>query len=125
MKRKLIKNLTSLGVLALGLSPVGAFAGDQIWNFDDAANPTNGFTIVGSHANFYYEAGGNPSTGGYLSVADGTEYNPGKNLVVFFPDIDQGYPVKAFHLTMDVRTGNAGTGRPASHFSICYARAWD
>ncbi|MGH7972772.1 MAG: hypothetical protein ACREIC_29000, partial [Limisphaerales bacterium] len=125
MKRKSTKKLASLSALVLGLSAGGVFAADQMWNFDDAANPTNGFTIVGSHANYYYATGGNPDAGGYLSVADGTEYNPGKNLVVVFPDIDQGYPVKGFHLTMDVRAGNGGTERPADGFSICYAREGD
>lgn len=125
MKPKLSINLASLGTLVLGLSAGGAFAADQTWNFDDAANPTNGFAIVGTHANFYNATGGNPESGGYLSVCDGTEYNPGKALVVVFPDIDQGYPVKAFHLTMDVRAGNGGTERPADGFSISYCREGD
>jgi len=125
MKRKLTNSLIALGAVALGLSAGAAFAGDEMWNFDNPANPTNGFTVVGTHANYYYSAGGNPETGGYLSVADGTEYNPGKALVVVFPDIDQGYPVKAFHLTMDVRAGNGGTERPADGFSISYCREGD
>ncbi|HVV71797.1 MAG TPA: hypothetical protein VHI52_09915, partial [Verrucomicrobiae bacterium] len=118
-----LNKMASAGALMLALSAAGAFAGDQTWNFDDAQNPTNGFTILGNHASYYYATGGNPDSGGYLSVADGP--GPGQNLVVVFPDIDAGYPVKAFHLTMDVRAGNGDTERPADGFSISYCREGD
>ena len=46
-------------------------------------------------------------------------------MAVVFPDIDNGAPVKAFKLTMDVRAGNGSTARPADGFSISYVREND
>src|SRR2546422_3438092 len=110
-------------------------AADVFFNMDtDPA--ANGFILCGSHKDsglYWVSTGGNPSTGGYLSVTDGNLFTPAgatccaQNLVAIFPDIDSGYPIKAFHLTADVRAGNSGNdnGRPADGFSISYAREGD
>src|SRR3989441_4811419 len=105
-------------------------AADVFFNMDtDPA--ANGFLLCGSHKDsglYWVASGGNPSSGGYLSVADGNLFDTSaQNLVAVFPDIDGGYPIKAFHLTCDVRAGNSanGDGRPADGFSISYAREGD
>jgi hypothetical protein len=111
--------------------PVSA---DRTFNFDtDPTLSGSGFLFAGNHSPLAWSSGlgsatnGNPSTGGYLSIADGNNYNPGQALVVVFPDINGGLPVKAFHLTADVRAGNSGNsdGRPADGFSISYCREGD
>jgi hypothetical protein len=130
------KSLRFAGILLGALACTGVQAADTFFDFD-TSNPTNagsGFMIAGGHAAVVWcsgEAGaptnGNPNTGGYLSIADGNIFNPGQGCVVVFPDIDGGYPIKAFHLTADVRAGNSGNGdgRPADGFSISYCREGD
>ena len=115
-----------LAILFFGLASAAAQAGDVFFDMD--SNPFNlpDFMIVGSHWDtLWYPTGGNPDTGGYLSIADGGV--GGQNLVCVFPDIDNGLPVKAFHLTADVRAGNSGNadGRPADGFSVSYCREGD
>jgi hypothetical protein len=122
-----------LGAIALSvLTCAAVHAGDTFFNFD--TDPTlggSGFLFAGNHLPSAWCSGlgtatnGNPSTGGYLSIADGNV--GGMALVAVFPDIDAGYPIKAFHLTADVRAGNSGNanGRPADGFSISYCREGD
>src|SRR5438105_3984182 len=100
-------------------------AADVTFNMDTDPTTGAGFLFAGNHTSFWYATGGNPDTGGYLSIADGGVN--GQNLVIVFPDIDSGYPIKGFHLTADVRAGNASgaDGRPADGFSISYAREGD
>src|SRR5438105_2520689 len=100
-------------------------AADVTFNMDTDPTTGAGFLFAGNHTSFWYATGGNPDTGGYLSIADGGVN--GQQLVVVFPDIDGGLPVKAFHLTADVRAGNpdGNAGRPADGFSISYCREGD
>src|SRR5712691_2078484 len=154
-----------LVTLVAGMAASAVQAADTFFNFDSNPLPpgvkscfpanggtpcTSGFIIVGSHADaglvwcsgavdasmMPVATNGNPATGGYLSIADGGI--GGQNTVIVFPDIDAGAPVKAFHLTADVRAGNpAGNnctdppqtdgncGRPADGFSISYCRESD
>src|SRR5882762_7816314 len=138
MKRTSTRNLKLLVTLMASIASGIAFAGDVFFDFDtDPTLAGSGFTMVGLHlaAGKAWCSGepclcatnGNPSTGGYLSIADGD--TGGQGLVAVFPDIDSGLPVKAFHLTCDVRAGNPGVGgdptRPADGFSISYCREGD
>ena len=110
MKRMITtKNLKLLGTVVLGLSAgASCYAGHGFWNMDVDPSVSQGFLISGLHTSYWYPTGGNPDTGGYLSIADGGVN--GQNLVVVFPSIDItngfAYPVKAFHLTADMRVGN-------------------
>lgn len=130
------KSLRFAGILLSALACTAAQAADVFFDFD-TSSPTNagsGFLVAGGHDALVWCSGvagaptnGNPATGGYLSIADGNIFNPGQGCVVVFPDVDGGYPIKAFHLTADVRAGNSGNGdgRPADGFSISYAREGD
>ena len=166
-KRMKIKHFKLFLTLTAGLAAGAVQAADTFFDFDSNPLPpgvkscfpvlpnggtpcTSGFIIVGSHADaglvwcsgavdansMPVATNGNPATGGYLSIADGGV--GGQNTVIVFPDIDAGAPVKAFHLTADVRAGNpAGNncngppqtdgncGRPADGFSISYCREGD
>src|SRR2546428_434032 len=135
MKRK----LTLFAATLLGVASCGSLlAATATFNFDTdpATDPAlTGAIIVGSH---YYNNGvgnqiwssgagvgtnGNPATGGYLSISDGT--NGGNSLVFVFPDIDSGLPLNGFQVDLDLRVGNGDSGRPADGFSISFARAGD
>src|SRR5437870_5742346 len=131
MRIKTPTYLKLLGVILAASACSTTRAADVFFGMDtDPA--ANGFILCGSHKDsglYWVSTGGNPSTGGYLSVADGNLFGAccAQNLVAVFPDIDSGYPIKAFHLTADVRSGNSGNanGRPADGFSISYAREGD
>jgi len=125
------------------------FAGQTNFNFDvdPFSDPSlnigqdGGAIVVGNHLGYFNGVGnqiwssganaavdGNPATGGYLSIADGTNWNglnPGQNLVFVFPDIDNGLPLTGFQIDLDLRVGNGDIGRPADGFSISFARAGD
>ena len=129
MLRKLIRELLSplKGVFSratalLLVASSAALAGTESWDFTTAPDTT--FTIVHNETKtvWWYPTDGNP--GGYLSLSDA---NNSEQLVAVFPDIDGGFPVKAFHLTADVRAGNSSSsdGRPADGFSISYCREGD
>ena len=141
------KNLKLVGAVILGLTWTSAlFAGNAIFNFDqDPGNDLalNGSIIIGNHnyttplgfSQLWCSGGadpslnpatgtnGNPKTGGYLSICDGTNINNG--LVFVFPDIDNGLPIKGFQIDMDMRVGNGSLGRPADGFSVSFTRAGD
>src|SRR4051794_631940 len=103
------------------------FAGTATFNFDvDPSTDANlaGALIVGNHnylgggsGSQIWSSGanapidGNPATGGYLSISDGTNGNNG--LAFVFPDIDGGLPLNGFTIEMDLRVGNGNLGRPA------------
>src|SRR6266404_6068418 len=135
MKIRTATHLKLLAAIVATSACVTTQAADVFFNMD--ADPAaNGFLLCGSHKDsglYWVSNGGNPSTGGYLPVADGNLFPPpgatccAENLVAVFPDIDGGYPIKAFHLTCDVRAGNSANtdGRPADGFSISYAREGD
>src|SRR5262249_29787822 len=111
-----------LGPLALGAA-VSVQAASTTYNFDinplsdpafNIGNP-GGALIVGNH-NYNNGTGdqiwcsaagfavnGNPATGGYLSIADGTNGNNG--FVLVFPDIDGGLPLNGFQIDLDLRVG--------------------
>lgn len=116
MKRHLLQN--SIGVFA-ALSAVGysALAGTASYNFD--TDPTSVLNLYGNAA--WYSTGGNPASGGFLSITDAQ--NSQRSGIVF-DDFDNGLVVKAFSFAMDVRIGG-GTDRPADGISINYVRAND
>src|SRR5215831_3056947 len=103
------KSLRFAAILLGALACTAVQAADSFFDFD-TSSPTNagsGFIIAGNHAPLAWCSGlagaptnGNPATGGYLSIADGNL--GGNQLVCVFPDVDGGYPIKAFHLTADV-----------------------
>lgn len=120
LRTSLTKVLATGSLLALTAS---ALAGTRTFNFD--TDPGLDLQLLGNHVDSaLIGAGGNPDTGGYLSITDAGD---GQNLTVLFPDIDAGVPVKAFTFTADLRIGNAtdNDGRPADGFSISYARSND
>ena len=134
------QHLTFVGTALIGLASTGlVFAGNQTFNFDidPGSDPAlNGALIVGTHnyANINgfsqlwcsgagVATNGNPKTGGYLSITDGTNNN--NNLVFVFPDVDSGLPIRGFQIDMDLRVGNGSLGRPADGFSVSFARAGD
>jgi hypothetical protein len=80
--------------------------------------------LSGNNPEPWKSTGGNPDTGGYLSITDAVN---GQNSTIIFPDFDGGLIVKAFTFSADLRVGNAigNAGRPADGFSISYARASD
>src|SRR5512141_649080 len=125
MKGIAMRRLLKLTPAILGLMASGALqAADIQWNFDDATQ-TNGFVIVGTQAaTVWTNSGGNPDTGGFLYMLPAVD---SKNCVMVFPDVD-GFPIKAFHMHVDVRVGNDGgdaNGRAADGFSISYCREGD
>ena len=107
-----------MGVFA-ALSAVGysALAGSASYNFD--TDPTSILNLYGNAQ--WYATGGNPSTGGFLSITDAV--NSQRSGIVF-DDFDNGLVVKAFTFSMDVRIGG-GTDSPADGVSINYVRAND
>ena len=114
--------------LVVGLTTFRAGAGTAFWTFDDWNDPAlQALVIAGDATTIFNEdwkkyTDGNPPTGGFLQL---TPAAGGRSLAVVFPDIDNGAPVKAFKLTMDVRAGNGSTERPADGFSISYVREND
>src|SRR5712691_8670134 len=129
-----------LAATLLGVAWSGyVLAGTNTFNFDvDPSTDANlaGAIIVGNH-NYAGGGGGsqiwssgantaidgNPATGGYLSISDGTNGNNG--LAFVFPDIDGGLPLNGFQIDLDMRVGNGNSGRPADGFSVDFARAGD
>lgn len=113
---------------ALSLAHLRVDAGTATWNFDDWNDPSLADLVVtGDPTTIFTESwkqyyDGNPPTGGFLQL---TPAMGSRNLAVVFPDIDNGAPIKAFRLTMDVRAGNGTTERPADGFSISYVREHD
>jgi hypothetical protein len=118
-RTSLTKVLATGSLLALTAS---VFAGTRTFNFD--TDPAAELQIFGNNPTVYVGTGGNPDTGGYISITDAVG---GQNSSIIFPDIDGGLPVKAFTFTADLRVGNAtgNDGRPADGFSINYARSGD
>ncbi len=109
-----------------------ARAGVAFWDFNDWTNGSGGETnliyagdvtsITTETYKQYSEGnGGDTSTNGFLQLTPALD---SRNLAVVFPDIDNGAPVKAFKLTMDVRAGN-GDEHPADGFSVSYVREGD
>jgi PA domain len=111
-------------------SPPG---GDPTGGLTHCAPCTSGFTVIGTHADagrvwcsgIGFATNGNPVTEGYVSIADGGQNS--QSTVIVFPDVDSGNAISAFHLTADLRVGNADGcgGRPADGFSINYCREGD
>lgn len=99
-----------------------ALAGNRTFNFD--TDPSAELQIFGNNPAVYVGAGGNPETGGYISITDAVN---SQNSSIIFPDIDGGVPVKAFTFSADLRVGNAtgNDGRPADGFAVSYARSGD
>jgi hypothetical protein len=111
---------TLLKTIALGLLlAASARAGTTFINFDTDPTGTGLYQDIGSGQ--WRGTGGNPATGGYLSVTDALN---GQSATLIFKDFDTNLVVKAFSFSMDVRIGN-GTARPADGFSVNYARAGD
>jgi hypothetical protein len=122
-KQNTTQYLKLLGMVCLGLASMPARAGDQMFNFDTDPSLDPNFILVGANAtSAWWGTGGNPASGGYLEL---TPAVGSQNLCIVFPDVDQGYPVKAFKLTLDARVGNGTTERPADGFSISYCREGD
>lgn len=121
-----MRNCTLLNRLLTGalVAATGgaALAGTRTFNFD--TDPSAELQIFGNNPAVYVGAGGNPETGGYISITDAQN---SMNSSIIFPDIDSGLPVKAFTFSADLRIGNAtgNDGRPADGFSISYARSGD
>jgi hypothetical protein len=111
---------TLLKTIALGLLlATSARAGTTFINFDIDPTGTGLYQDIGSGQ--WRGTGGNPATGGYLSITDALN---GQRATLIFKDFDTNLIVKAFSFSMDVRIGN-GTAQPADGFSVNYARAGD
>ena len=114
--------------VALSASSLRLRAGTITWTFDDWNDPSLANLVVAGDDNTIFSESwkqyvdGNPPTGGFLQL---TPAQGSRNLAVVFPDIDNGAPVKAFKLTMDIRAGNGTAERPADGFSISYVREND
>ncbi len=104
-------------VAALCVTGLTAYAGSVSYNFD--TDPTGILQLYGNAT--YNATGGNPATGGYLSL---TEAVNSQRSAIVFADIDNGSVVKAFSFSMDVRIGGGST-TPADGFSVNYVRASD
>jgi hypothetical protein len=93
-----------------------------IFNFD---TDWQWFLAAGNHYNSWSPTGGNPATGGYLSICDGGAN--GETLVWPCPVLDGTNAVKAFHFTADLRVGNSSGcgGQPDGGFSLNYCREGD
>lgn len=107
---------------SLAALTASAWAGNRTFNFD--TDPSAELRIFGNNPVVYVGAGGNPETGGYISITDAVN---SQNSSIIFPDIDGGVPVKAFTFSADLRVGNAtgNDGRPADGFAVSYARSGD
>jgi len=129
MIKKLI-HLSLGAALAVALT-TSTRAGSAAWNFNNWYDGTSTNLIFAgddttitelSYQQWFYGSGsGDPFTNGFLQLTPALD---GRNLAVVFPDIDNGAPVKAFKLTMDVRAGN-GDEHAADGFSISYVRESD
>ena len=104
-------------VAALCATGLSAYAGSVTYDFD--TDPTGILQLFGNAT--YSATGGNPATGGYLSL---TEAVGSQRSAIVFDDFDNGSVVKAFSFSMDVRIGG-GTDTPADGFSVNYVRAND
>lgn len=134
MKTKLTRLI--LGTALAAALATSARAGTFTWDFNDWIDgPATNLVFAADDTTFFGETwkqpfdgnpgpGGDPSTNGYLQLTPAVD---GRNLAAVFPDIDNGAPVKAFKLIMDVRAGNPADadGRPADGFSISYVREND
>lgn len=113
--------MSFLVAVAMGAS-FSAYAGSATFNFD--SDPSATFEIDSNNPEPWKASGGNPASGGFLSITDSVN---SQYTQVLFPDFDKGLIVKAFTFECDLRIGNAvgNDGRPADGFSINYARAND
>lgn len=102
---------------ALTAAGINALGGTVNYNFDQ--DPSGILELLGGAT--YNPSGGNPETGGYLSLTDA---GSGQRSAIVFNDFDSGLVVKAFSFSMDVRIGG-GTETPADGFSINYMRSND
>ena len=102
---------------ALCATGLSAYAGSVSYDFD--SDPSSILKLYGNAT--WNSAGGNPDTGGYLSL---TEAVNSQRSAIVFDDFDNGSVVKAFNFSMDVRIGG-GTATPADGFSVNYVRAND
>jgi hypothetical protein len=132
MKQKLLNKILKLTLgtaLAVSLG-TNTHAGTFTWDFDGWLTPDGpeelltyagdaNSVLLGDYKGL---SEGNPATGGFLQL---TPPVAGRNIAIVFPDIDDGAPVKAFKITMDVRAGNGILERPADGFSISYVRESD
>ena len=115
MKNKLLNKLLqlTLGTALVASLGTNTRAGSFLWDFDDwltPGGPADTLTYAGDANAMLFEdykglSEGNPATGGFLQLTPAVD---SRNLAVAFPDIDDGAPIKAFKLTMDVRAGNPG-----------------
>jgi hypothetical protein len=127
MQRRIL-TLALGAAVALGVFSLRTRAGTITWTFDDWNDPSLANLVVAGDATTIFTESwkqyfdGNPPTGGFLQL---TPAAGSRSLAVVFPDIDNGAPVKAFRITMDVRAGNGTTERPADGFSISYVREND
>ncbi len=118
------------GILLSLWTAGGLHAGDQTFNFDSDPSLIPGFLIITEGHAAWNPSDGNPSTGGFLDIADAANSEYG---LILFPIVDlftntdntvDVEPIKAFKLDADVRIGN-GTATPADGFSISFARLND
>jgi hypothetical protein len=116
MKKKILIAAIAAGLVSL----TPAQAGTAFYNFD--TDPTEQLTITGNNWEVWKSWGGNPESGGYLSITDAVN---SQNSVIVFPDFDNGTIVRSFTFSCDVRMGNPTSDNPADGFSISYARAGD
>jgi hypothetical protein len=88
-------------VYDFAVDPIGSliYSGNVLWNY----------------------SGGNPATGGYVSL---TEATTDQRSAILLPDLDNGQPVKSFSFSMDARVGD-GSPEPGQGFSINCVRAFD
>lgn len=104
-------------LVACAAAGITALGGTVNYNFDE--DPSGILELLGGAT--YSPSGGNPETGGYLSLTDA---GSGQRSAIVFNDFDSGLVVKAFSFSMDVRIGG-GTETPADGFSINYMRSND
>ena len=105
-----------LAFASLAVVTTTGLAGTKTFDFE--TNPTNeGIQFFGNSE--WVQSGGNP--GGFLVV---TRAIDSQKSVLVFPDIDNGFPVRAFTFEADIRCGG-GEDPPADGFSMSYARDTD
>ena len=114
---KLLSLTKSLLLLSVTAFTGGAFAGSA--NFDFNTDPTGILNVFGNSV--WRPTGGNPASGGYLSITDAAN---GAYGTIVFDDFDAGSVVNSFIFSCDLRTGG-GTDNPADGYSVNYAREGD
>jgi hypothetical protein len=87
--------------------------------YDFAADPI-GSLIYSGNVLWHY-SGGNPATGGYVSLTEATTDQRG---AILLPDLDDGQAIKSFSFSMDARVGD-GSPEPGQGFSINCVRPFD